>query len=137
MSDYQVQQFISDSQRAPDDGYGPEGGIFMVPPSAVFAVSPDHVNTTLLVPVTHERTLQRRAFHHIGDGATDERYADARQAIRDVWVHVGGQDQPLAAALQASHRQRDEIGLPTRFSPYWEAAVHHFHQMVARRLEVA
>ena len=116
------------------DGLGPPGLILMVPPSAVFALMSNHVVTTLLIPLSVDRTEQRRSFMYLGDAASSSELAPARQAICDSWVAVGDQDLDLASALQRQHRLRTETDIPTRFSPHWEPAVHHFQNMVVNHL---
>ena len=106
------------------------GAIFMVPPSAVFAIMSDHVVTTLLIPTGLDRTEQKRSFLYIGQAATSKEYAMAREAICESWVSVGEQDIDLARTLQRTHRLRHEAGIETRFSPHWEPAVHHFQKMI-------
>ena len=109
---------------------GYEGGIFMVPPSGVVAVMADHVVLTVLVPLGVDRTEQRRSFLYIGEGAVSDEMAANREAVCQGWQTVGAQDLDLAKALQHQHGLRDEVDIPTRFSPYWEPAVHHFQKMV-------
>ncbi len=118
----------------PGDGLAHEGAIFMVPPSAVFAVMPDHVATTLLVPCSVDRTEQRRTFLFVGEAAVSDSFAAAREAVCRGWMSVGEQDVDLSRALQHQHSQRNEIQMPTRFSPHWEPAVHHFQKMVVDHL---
>ena len=52
----------------------------------------------------------------------------------DGWISVGEQDFPLVREVQTKHGQRDELGMETRFSAYWEPAVHHFQNIVVDRL---
>ena len=118
------------ASKTPADGLDHEGMIFMVPPSAVIAVMSDHVVVTVLGSRSVDRTEQRRSFMYIGDSAVAAETAPIREAICESWQSVGAQDLDLARALQHQHRLRSEIDVPTRFSPHWEPAVHHFQQMV-------
>ena len=119
---------------APNDGLGHAGMIFMVPPSGVIAVMPDHVVLTVLAPRSLDRTEQRRSFLYIGEAGEAAEWASSRQAVCASWQSVGEQDLDLARALQQQHGLRAEIDMPTRFSPHWEPAVHHFQQMLVDHL---
>ena len=119
----------------PKDNLDHAGAIFMVPPTAVFALMPDHVVTTLLLPTALDRTEQRRSFLYVGEAAVSKEMSQAREAICNSWVSVGDQDLDLARALQHQHRLRQEADIPTRFSPHWESAVHHFQKMVVGHLQ--
>jgi choline monooxygenase len=122
------------ADRLPGDGYGWECGMYVVPPSAVYWVLYNMVVPTLLIPESHDQTRQRRTYLFIGEAATSPALADTRRAVRESWSSVAMQDTPIANTLQRMHGQRSELGLATRFSPYWEGAVHHFQKMVVRRL---
>ena len=123
--------FANSFENLPDDGLGAESIIVMIPPSAVIAVVPNHVMTAVLQPEQKDLTIQRRSFQFLGTSATDPAKKSIRQKVRDTWVTVGAQDEPLAQALQSQHRRREELNIPTRFSPHWEQAVHHFQKMIA------
>jgi len=118
----------------PTDNLDYPGAIFMVPPSAVIAVMSDHVVTTLLTPTALDRTEQRRSFLYVGEAAVSGELSAAREAICSSWASVGDQDLDLARELQHKHRLRNETDIPTRFSPHWEPAVHHFQKMVVSHL---
>jgi len=116
------------------DGLSNEIVLFFIVPNAIVSVMDDHVVTNIYYPMAHDRTPTRRAFHFLGEAATDEAHRELREAVRQGWVGVGEQDFPLVADVQTRHGQRDELGLPTRFSAYWESAVHGFQNIVVERL---
>jgi choline monooxygenase len=122
------------SGKVAPDGLSNEIVLFFIVPNAIVAVMDDHVVTNIYNPVSHNRTPTRRAFHFIGDAATDEEHRADREKVRDGWVAVGEQDFPLVREVQTKHAQRDELGMETRFSAYWEPAVHHFQNIVVDRL---
>jgi hypothetical protein len=109
--------------------------IFLVVPSGIFALNPDHAVTTLFIPKSHDRTVARRLFHFIGeDAARHEDYAEARDDVVSAWSVITDQD---AAYIDEAHKMskvREALGLETRFSPFWEPAVQHFQRMVVERL---
>lgn len=122
------------SGKVAPDGLSNEIVLFFIVPNAIVAVMDDHVVTNIYNPVSHDRTPTRRAFHFIGDAATDEAHRADREKVRDGWIGVGEQDFPVVREVQTKHAQRDELGMPTRFSAYWEPAVHHFQNIVIDRL---
>lgn len=121
-------------KRGPD-GLSNEIVLFFIVPNAIVAVMDDHVVTNIYHPEAHDRTPTRRAFHFIGEAATDEAHREVREAVRQGWIAVGEQDFPMVREVQTKHAQRDELGMPTRFSAYWESAVHHFQNLVVDRLQ--
>jgi choline monooxygenase len=116
------------------DGMSNEIILFFIVPNAILAVMDDHAVTNIYYPMALDRTPTRRAFHFLGDAATDDEHRAAREAVREGWISVGEQDFPLVREVQTKHGQRDELGMPTRFSAYWESAVHHFQNIVVDRL---
>ena len=122
-------------KRMHEDGLGNEIILFFIVPNAIVSVLDDHVVTNIYFPQAHDRTPTRRAFHFIGDAATDEEHRKVREAVRDGWITVGEQDFPMVREVQTKHAQRDELGMPTRFSAYWESAVYHFQNIVVDRLK--
>jgi len=116
------------------DGLGPECGMFVVPPSAVYWLLYNMFIPTLILPLGPNATRQRRSYHFIGDAATDPLLSAKREAVRTSWESISAQDTPIAIRVQALQHQRDEAGIDARFSAYWERAVHHFQQMTARRM---
>jgi len=123
-----------DGKKVADGGLSNEIVLFFIVPNVIVAVLDDHVVTNIYFPQAHDRTPTRRAFHFIGDAATDEAHRAMREVVRDSWVTVGEQDFPMVREVQTKHAQRDELGMPTRFSAYWESAVHHFQNLVVDRL---
>ena len=119
----------------PTDGLGFETMLMFMPPSAVLAVLGNHIATRMFVPVAMDRTVHRMTFLFVGEGAHDAKYARQREQVRDIWHRVGVEDRPLVGALQKQHRLRAELDMPTRFSPYWEPAVHRFQQLVVEKLQ--
>ncbi len=111
-----------------------ETGVFVLVPTAVLVLWPHHAVTRLYLPEGHARTRTRTVFHLIGDAATHPKYAPAREQIREAWLRIGQQDAAYVAEVQHMSRVRGELGVATRFSPYWEPAVHHFQKLVVEAL---
>ncbi|GAA4330229.1 hypothetical protein GCM10023144_17720 [Pigmentiphaga soli] len=114
-------------------GEDPPYTICFVTPTVIVAAWPEAFITTLLRPVSATRTTVRRKMYFIGPGATSTQAAPARQRNVDIWEQVTSEDAAYSMGVQSLSAQRQEIGMSTRFSPYWEDAVHHFQQIIARR----
>ncbi|MBI3709573.1 MAG: aromatic ring-hydroxylating dioxygenase subunit alpha [Proteobacteria bacterium] len=111
-----------------------EGIFLFIVPTCVFSLNPDHAVTSLFTPIAHDRTHVRRTFSFLGEAATAPAYAEARQRVWNVWDTVGRQDKVNVAAVHGNAWQREALGLETRFSPFWEPAVHHFQKMIVETL---
>ncbi|GAA5233104.1 aromatic ring-hydroxylating oxygenase subunit alpha [Verticiella sediminum] len=107
--------------------------ICFVTPTVIFAAWPEAIITTLLRPISPTRTGVRRNMYFIGDSAISAEAAPARQKYVDIWLGITGEDADYSTGVQRLSAQREEIGMQTRFSPYWEEAVKLFQQGVARR----
>ena len=94
----------------------------------------NHLATRMFVPVAVDRTIHRIAPMFVGDGAHDPAFESDRDLVVQGWRRVAEEDAPLVGQLQKQHRQRAELAIPTRFSPYWEPAVLRFQQLVIERL---
>jgi len=110
--------------------------ILFVVPTAIVAVYPNHAVSTLLRPVSVERTAVRRQFSFLGDAATDPAWAPRRDGTRNAWYEVSRQDHDYAGGVQATSGPRGDLGLATRFAPHWEGGVHAFQQWVLRTTTV-
>jgi choline monooxygenase len=99
-------------------------------PTATILITADHVMLGTLLPDGPVRTRVDLHLYYDGDAAEDPALADARQGTLDMWLGVLPQDKPFITAAQATIGVRDRAGVATRFSPYWEAGVRGFQQMV-------
>jgi choline monooxygenase len=107
--------------------------ICFVTPTLIFAAWPEAVIVTILRPISASRTAVRRNFYFIGDKAVASQSKAARSKYLDLWQGVTNEDADYSSGVQRLSAQRDEIGVDTRFSPYWEEAVLHFQQRIAQR----
>ncbi len=107
--------------------------ICFVTPTLIFAAWPEAIILTLLRPISPSRTAVRRNMYFIGEGGTSAKAAAARAKYVDIWLGVTLEDSDYSVGVQTLSGQRQELGLETRFSPYWEEAVQHFQQRIARR----
>lgn len=107
--------------------------ICFITPTLIFAAWPEAVIWTMLRPISPTRTAVRRNFYFIGDKARAPQTEPARKKYLDIWQGVTQEDADYSCGVQRLSAQRDEIGVQTRFSPYWEEAVLRFQQRIARR----
>lgn len=103
-------------------------------PVGLIALRADTVMLGLMTPDGHDRT--RLVFDHyfVGEAATDPAHAQHRQEMMDNLRFVAEQDIPFNKGVQSNLATRDRLDFPTRFSPYWEGAIHHFQKLVVETL---
>ena len=99
-------------------------------PTATILITSDHVMLGTILPDGPLKTRIDLHLYFDGEAATDPNLAKAREETVAMWHEVIHQDVPFVEAVQAAARCRDAAGIATRFSPYWEAAVHGFQRMV-------
>jgi choline monooxygenase len=100
-------------------------------PTGVMGISPDGLYAGTWLPDGPDRTELTFHFYFVGeDGARDPRYEASRARWIDMVKRVFEQDAPIVRAVHERAATRDEIGISTRFSPFWESAVQRFQQRV-------
>lgn len=106
--------------------------ILFVVPTAIVSVYPDYLLCTLVRPITLDRVGLRRRIYMVGEAATDAALAQKRNAMLQAWVAIAGEDSAYAEEVQRMSQLREDLDMPTRFSPYWEENVQAFQQYVVR-----
>ena len=104
-------------------------------PTGVMGFTSDHLYAGVWLPDGPARTHLRFHYYFVGDAASDPGLSASRQHVIDSMQEVFEQDAPVAKAVQDRAARRDELGLRTRFSPYWETAVLQFQRDVVAALE--
>jgi choline monooxygenase len=99
-------------------------------PTATILIAADHVMLGTLLPDGPTRTRVDIHLYFDGAAAADPALAEARAGTLAMWHTVLPQDMPFIAAAQKTIGAREAAGVATRFSPYWEAGVRGFQQMV-------
>ncbi|WP_407713769.1 aromatic ring-hydroxylating oxygenase subunit alpha [Comamonas testosteroni] len=107
--------------------------IAFITPTLVFAVWPEAIVSTMLRPLSATETGVRRNLYFIGASATSDEAAAARAKYLEIWEGITAEDADYSQGVQSLSAQRDEVGVSTRFSPYWESAVHKFQQRIATK----
>lgn len=100
-------------------------------PNALLGVQSDHFFVMLLLPLSHDRTLERVALQFVGEAASDPVYAATRHAIREGWRSVFQEDVAAVEGMQAGRQCPAFDG--GVFTPVQDLPTKHFHRWVARR----
>lgn len=103
-------------------------------PNAIIVATPSHVRFSILIPTRVDETQLRQSNHFVGDAATSEAFADLRADVHAFWKEIGLEDQSYMIAIQKMAAVREELMMPTRFSPHWEKGVHGFQKYVVEML---
>jgi choline monooxygenase len=101
-------------------------------PNVLLGFQADHAFAILLSPEAPDRTREELRIFYVGEGATAETYRACRAATLSAWRIVFEQDLPAVEQMQQGRASPAYDG--GVFSPVMDAATHHFHAWVARRL---
>lgn len=110
-----------------------ESTVLFVFPNTVISCGPYTMSTSIIVPTGPASSDYISKTGFVGEGA-QERYAPLREKSGAYWKEVFGEDEPVWETIQALSRQREELGLGTRFSPHWERGLHLFQQYLIHKL---
>jgi choline monooxygenase len=101
-------------------------------PNVLLGFQSDHAFAILLTPEAPDRTREELRIFYVGEGATAEAYRACRAATLSAWRIVFEQDIPAVEQMQLGRASPGYDG--GVFSPAMDAATHHFHAWMARRL---
>ena len=101
-------------------------------PNVLLGFQADHAFAILLIPEAPDRTREELRIFYVGEGATAEAYRACRAATLAAWRIVFEQDIPAVEQMQLGRASPGYDG--GVFSPVMDAATHHFHAWMARRL---
>lgn len=102
-------------------------------PNALLGLQADHFFCVLLEPISEHRTLEHLRLLYVGDAATDDESAPARESQLAAWKTVFEEDVAMVEGMQQGrHSPAYHGGV---FSPVQDIPTHHFHRWVARRLQ--
>jgi len=110
--------------------------ILFIFPSTILTCTPSYVSASLQLPRGPELTHYTSRTYFIGDAATSPEYKKLRDENTIYWKQVLDEDDGPWREVQAMARIREELKVPSRFSPHWEAALHNFQKTVASKLPV-
>ena len=103
-------------------------------PTGVMGFTTDHLYAGIWLPDGPARTRLRFHYYFVDDAAHDPDLRVSRQHVINSMQEVFRQDGPVVKAVQDRVARRDELGIRTRFSPYWETAVLQFQRDVVAAL---
>lgn len=103
-------------------------------PTGVMGFTTDHLYAGIWLPDGPARTRLRFHYYFVDDAAHDPDLRVSRQHVINSMQEVFRQDAPVVKAVQDRVARRDELGIRTRFSPYWETAVLQFQRDVVAAL---
>jgi phenylpropionate dioxygenase-like ring-hydroxylating dioxygenase large terminal subunit len=106
-------------------------GIF---PTGMTQTRANHLLQGLLLPDGPERTRVVMNHYYAGEAATDPALQDARQALLEEWKLVFEQDRPFVRGVHENYRRRDDAGIASCFSPFWDSAILQFQRSVVETL---
>lgn len=95
------------------------------------------------IPLSAGRTRAEMAWYFVGDGATDEKYKEAREKALDSWLGssreynqrggIRSQDH-TCMELQQRARMSPAADISVQFSPTWETNVQYFQNWLVQNL---
>ena len=104
-------------------------------PTGVLGIAMDGVYAGIWLPDGPAKTQLHFHFYFVGEeGARSPQYEASRQSWIDTISGVFRQDTDVVRGVQERTVMRDELGISTRFSPYWESCVKRFQQLVFERM---
>jgi len=107
--------------------------LLMIYPNTLLICSPNWISISLIIPMGPENTVCI-AKTYFAEGGHTEPYAAIREESGKYWKSIFDESGRIWAEIQALQRQREELGLATRFSLYFERCLHLFQLYIAERL---
>ena len=101
-------------------------------PNVLLGLHLDHLFAILLLPLSHDHTLEIVEYYFVGDAASDNRYSAARNTLTASWRDIFTEDIGVVEGMQCGRHSTAFDG--GYFSPFHDTVTHHFHRWVADRL---
>lgn len=112
-----------------------EGEYLSLYPNLLLGIQADHFFVVLLEPLDEARTREHLRISYVGDVATDDAHAAARESQLRAWKTVFEEDVTMVEGMQRGRASPAYHG--GVFSPVQDVPTHHFHKWAARRLLAA
>ena len=103
-------------------------------PNTLLGLQADHLFVMVIIPLTHDRTLEETRLYCVGDESVAEDFEDLRQAQHRFWTEVFAEDIGVVTGMQAGRASPGFDG--GVLTPVMDKATAHFHQWVAKRVGV-
>ncbi|MEM7562650.1 MAG: aromatic ring-hydroxylating dioxygenase subunit alpha [Pseudomonadota bacterium] len=108
------------------------GDWFVLFPNFGFEIFPDQVDVFIATPISATQCRETIALYFVGEGATAERYADARAHVVKNWNDLNHEDIGVIERMQAGRSSEGfEGGV---LSPYWDPVSQHFARLVSQAM---
>ncbi len=104
-------------------------------PNTLLGVQHDHLFVMILLPLAHDRTLERVAIQFVDPAASDESWREGRRQVLEGWRSVFAEDVAAVEGMQAG-RFSDAFDGGV-FTPVQDQATRHFHRWFAERAAAA
>lgn len=118
----------------PTEGEAPTE-IFLMFPSVSVNVMEDHFVRTIWTYDGPKTTTWKSDWLFVpGAERTEEQARECREIV-EFWKTVRAEDLDAVLSVQAGLESNADFPIETRYSPFWEPILQHFHLRVARGLE--
>ncbi len=104
------------------------GDWFVLFPNFGFEIFPDQVDVFVAWPQAADRCRETIALYFVDDGASAEKYAEARRYVVENWNDLNHEDIGIIERMQAGRRSDGFDG--GVLSPYWDPVQQHFARLV-------
>ncbi len=118
------------------------GGTSLVFPNVTITLADNHLASVITDPLAPDRTHAILGFFFVGDAATDNAYAPARDKVLDRWMGktrtsrgmdgIRSQDFSIWESQQIA--RQSYVANDVKFSATWERNIHHFHNRLVDAL---
>ena len=105
----------------------------MLFPNFAFEIFPDQVAVFVASPQAPDRCKETIALYFVGEGASGEEYAGARELVVKNWRELNAEDIEIIERMQAGRSSEGFDG--GVLSPYWDPVQQHFARMVVESLK--
>ena len=109
------------------------GTWFVLFPNFSFEIFPDQVDVFIATPMGPDRCRETIALYFVGEGASAERYADARAHVIKNWNDLNHEDIGIIERMQMGRRSEGFNG--GVLSPYWDPVSQYFAKLMAEAIE--
>ena len=104
------------------------GDWFVLFPNFAFEIFPDQVDIFIAWPEAPDRCRETIALYFVGDGATGEKYATARQHVIQNWIDLNHEDIGVIERMQSGRNSEGFDG--GVLSPYWDPVLQQFARLM-------
>ena len=108
------------------------GDWYVLFPNFAFEIFPDQVDVFVATPVNESQTRETIALYFVGEGATSDRYAEARQHVIQNWHDLNNEDIGIIERMQAGRASDGFDG--GVLSPYWDPIQQHFGRLLLQSM---